>query len=324
MNLRNFDIPIEIFEGDIYLPEINLWLDPQKKKDYAFVSHAHLDHAKSHKTILCSEQTKDFLQKRIKTHKFQTFSFFEEFKIGDYLLKFFPAGHILGSSMIFIKKNKFSLLFSGDFKIKNAFSAEKIEIPQANMLIMEASFGDKQFIFPEKEKLVEEYRKIIVETEKPIVFFTYPLGKSQEILMILKKIGIEKVFIDKSILKMNKIYEKYGFEFPEVSTLPQFIREKNIYLLPVGMRHHKLLKNKDYLAVYSTGWALDEKKNKEMKCDIAFPLSDHAGFDELEKLVEKVQPDFIITHHGRKIFSEYLEKKGKNVFHIEENIFNEG
>ncbi|MEY2616897.1 MAG: hypothetical protein QOH78_2670, partial [Verrucomicrobiota bacterium] len=36
------------FERGIFLPELDLWLDPKDERDTAFVSHAHSDHIGNH------------------------------------------------------------------------------------------------------------------------------------------------------------------------------------------------------------------------------------------------------------------------------------
>jgi Cft2 family RNA processing exonuclease len=44
--------------------------------------------------------------------------------------------------------------------------------------------------------------------------------------------------------------------------------------------------------------------------DHALPLSDHADFDELLELIERVRPRKIYTHHGYREFAETLRGKG--------------
>jgi len=47
-----------------------------------------------------------------------------------------------------------------------------------------------------------------------------------------------------------------------------------------------------------TGWAMDPGSIHRMRCDAAFPLSDHAGYDDLLRHVENVAPKRILTLHG--------------------------
>jgi Cft2 family RNA processing exonuclease len=47
-----------------------------------------------------------------------------------------------------------------------------------------------------------------------------------------------------------------------------------------------------------TGWALDSSARYRYRCDEAFPLSDHADYDDLIRFVEAVAPRRVLTLHG--------------------------
>ena len=47
-----------------------------------------------------------------------------------------------------------------------------------------------------------------------------------------------------------------------------------------------------------TGWAVDANCRFRYQTDAAFPLSDHADFDELIELVKRVAPTRVYTLHG--------------------------
>src|SRR5436305_3137480 len=47
-----------------------------------------------------------------------------------------------------------------------------------------------------------------------------------------------------------------------------------------------------------TGWAVDPNCRFRYQTDAAFPLSDHADFEELIELVKKVAPKKVYTLHG--------------------------
>ena len=48
---------IEPKERGIYLPQVDLWMDPQRPQKRALVSHAHFDHLAPHGEILASPPT---------------------------------------------------------------------------------------------------------------------------------------------------------------------------------------------------------------------------------------------------------------------------
>jgi Cft2 family RNA processing exonuclease len=62
--------------------------------------------------------------------------------------------------------------------------------------------------------------------------------------------------------------------------------------------------------VMVTGWAILKNAIYRYGVDHALPLSDHADFDELLELVERVRPRKIYTHHGYKEFADTLRARG--------------
>jgi mRNA degradation ribonuclease J1/J2 len=60
-----------------------------------------------------------------------------------------------------------------------------------------------------------------------------------------------------------------------------------------------------------SGWAMDPHTIHRMRADAAFPLSDHAGYDDLMRYVELVQPRRVLTHHGfAREFASDLRRRG--------------
>jgi putative mRNA 3-end processing factor len=62
--------------------------------------------------------------------------------------------------------------------------------------------------------------------------------------------------------------------------------------------------------IIMTGWAMLKNAKYRYGVDHALPLSDHADFDELMELIERVRPRKIFTHHGYREFAETLRGKG--------------
>ena len=75
--------PIEVvYDGGIYLPEVDLWLDAHRRKPRAFVSHAHADHVAAHTLSLCSTTNKRILATRFSSRREVVgYDFGEEFEV---------------------------------------------------------------------------------------------------------------------------------------------------------------------------------------------------------------------------------------------------
>ena len=75
-----------------------------------------------------------------------------------------PAGHIFGSAQIHIKFRGETLLYTGDFKLRQGMSAEPIEWLHADTLIMETTYGLPKYVFPPVEQVIAELTKFCLES----------------------------------------------------------------------------------------------------------------------------------------------------------------
>ena len=142
--------------GGIYLPNLELWLDPHEPQagpEKVFVSHAHSDHIADHREVILSAPTAHFLRARMGGAREEHVLSFDrrmEFETGDvqWQLTLLPAGHVFGSAMSLIEAEGQSLLYTGDFKLRRGLSAEPCEPRHAETLIMETTYGRPHYQFP--------------------------------------------------------------------------------------------------------------------------------------------------------------------------------
>jgi Cft2 family RNA processing exonuclease len=153
---------------------------------------------------------------------------------------------------------------------------------------------------------------------QPIVM-GYSLGKSQEIVRILTDAG-HRVTVHGAIFHNNCVYEELGvklgayrryaaedFHGPKALEL----RERGVLIAPPQVaRSGFVTRFENPCRIIMSGWALLKNAIYRYGVDHALPLSDHADFDELLKLVERVRPRKIFTHHGYREFAETLRRMG--------------
>ena len=161
-------MPIAIhLAGGLYLPALDLWLDPREGKPRAFVSHAHSDHFAVHGWTLCSRTTSRLIESRYgSAGERLTLAWDEPVEMKGHILRLLPAGHIFGSAMLHITRQSDgeSLLYTGDFKLRAGHSAEAIRLQHANTLVMETTFGLPRFRFPSTERVLKQIRHFIQQT----------------------------------------------------------------------------------------------------------------------------------------------------------------
>ena len=289
------------YERGIHLPAEGLWLDPGRSRPLAFVSHAHSDHVGRHRATIATPLTLELMRARMGrlTAELHQLPFGATRKFENFSIRLLPAGHVLGSAQCFVESAAGTLLYTGDFKLCRGASAEVSEFCHAETLIMETTFGLPRYVFPPAEKVaadIVQFCHSTIETHTVPVLLAYSLGKAQEVLAILSSAGLTTM-VHKSIAALLPVYQCAGYHFP--GCLDWDIAEaRNCVVLcpPNAVASTAALPRKRTAVI--TGWALDSSTIYRMRCDAAFPLSDHAGYDDLLRHVENVSPKRVLTVHG--------------------------
>jgi DNA ligase-1 len=290
------------YERGVYLPRQDLWLDPWDPKHFAFISHAHSDHIAPHEEIVVSERTSHLLQHRMPGRRLEhVLPFGEKRTVHGLDLMLLPAGHIFGSAQCFLFADNESLLYTGDLKLRPGKSAEQAQWRHADTLIMETTFGLPRYRFPPTEevigKIVAFCRETIEASQVPVLL-GYSLGKAQEVLCSLDGAGLTPM-LHGSIYRMTRIYEQFGQSFCKyVRYNANAVAGKVLICPPSANRSQMLEKMPQRRVAIISGWAVDPNAIYRYGVDAAFPLSDHADYDDLIRYVELIQPGRVFTLHG--------------------------
>jgi DNA ligase-1 len=298
----------------IYLPEADLWLDPHFGRERAFVSHAHSDHVARHGLTICSEITHQLMVVRKsakKTGIVVSPLMREVFEWEGWELRLLPAGHITGSAMLHLtrKADGATLLYTGDYKLRQGLSAERCELMQADTLIMETTFGLPKYRFPPAEGVLEQMRVFVRETLADggiPVLLGYSLGKAQEILCALRDEGLT-VMVHPSVAQITEVLAPHLGRLPKWRLFQADEAAGHVLVFPPGA---KLALPKMRTAILS-GWAIQPSAKYRYGVDVALPLSDHADHPELHETVEIVKPRRIYLVHGTtREFAAELRLRG--------------
>ncbi|PZR77024.1 MAG: DNA ligase [Chthoniobacterales bacterium] len=303
------------YERGIFLPAQNLWLDPWDAKEFAFVSHAHSDHIAPHREIIVSERTARLMQARMPGERAEIILPFKEpTQVRGLEITLFPAGHIFGSAQFFLRTADDSLLYTGDFKLRHGQSAEPAEWIHAETLIMETTYGIPRYRLPPTEQVIAQIvafcRDAVDDGEVPVLL-GYSLGKAQEILCSLAGGGLTPM-LHGSVYQMTRIYEQFGQQFCQyIRYDPSDVAGKVLICPPSVNRSRMLEKIPRKRVAMISGWAVDPSAIYRYQVDAAFPLSDHADYDDLLRYVELVQPQRVLTLHGFAAqFARDLRERG--------------
>ena len=219
-------------------------------------------------------------------------------------VKLLPSGHIMGSRQLYVESdNSYSLLYSGDFQTDVPVLAEKIQTKEADILIIDSTYPEKDIKFDDKKEVALAMQSYVLKKlDKGIVLFgAYSLGKAQDIIKILNDIGIVPI-VDKKIHEINAVYAKYNINLSyasiyknedefDLSIKRNFVGiVENSRLNSLAVLISKAYSKKVFTAV-ATGFA----KMYNLNTDVQFPLSDHADFFQTKEYIEQCSPKLIYT-----------------------------
>ena len=308
------------WDRGLFLTEANLALDVTRRQKLGFMSHAHADHIARHELGLCTPETAAlFRHRRGQHHRIKELPYRKPVEFGPLRLTTYPAGHCLGSAMLFAESEKMSLLYTGDYKLGPSVTSEPAELPHADILVMESTFGKPKYRLPPREEtiaqLIELVQGILKSGRTPIIH-AYALGKAQEVTKLLTnaKIPVQQ---HPMTFAVSEVYQKCGMDLGAVS---EFTGTWNpgsaVITLPRGMKEFRLAGIDDPVSIAVTGWAIDSSTKYRQKVDHALPLSDHADFTQLLETAERVNADAIYCTHGPREFVEHLRAEGFNAFPV--------
>lgn len=278
--------------------------DPQLGPERVFVSHAHADHTAAHREVIVSEPTARFMRERgcaVGEQRVVGFRERQFFETEGFYLTLVPAGHIFGSAMALVERERESLLYTGDFKLRPGLSAEPCEPRHAQVLVMETTYGRPQYVFPPTAEVLKGVIRFCTEAldnDEIPVLLGYSLGKSQELLCALGEARLP-MMLHGATYRLTKIYEQFGRCFPPYERYEAGAARGKVLVCPPNVAGSAMLRNlgKARTAIL-TGWALDPNCRYRYQCDAAFPLSDHADFPDLIEMVKRVGPSKVYTLHG--------------------------
>ena len=190
---------------------------------------------------------------------------------------------------------------------------ETFEFVETDVLIMETTFGQAQYRMPSKQevedRLVERCRHLLTQNKIPIVL-AYSLGKGQEALKILTDAGLP-VAVEEQIVRFVPTYQKYGVEFGPFEKFDRNNLRGKVNLLPVNYRFHRFYKRlSNGYTIYLSGWGMEPYAERRFGVDEVIPLSDHADYHQLFKLVETIKPKEVYCTHGFPQFVNELKAAG--------------
>jgi len=263
--------------------------------DVNVVSHAHGDHAPEvETTAVCSPLTADLVRARLGTPLHRT---------ADDRVTLWPAGHVAGSRAALIADpDGTRYLYTGDVCTRPRFYLPGFDPPDADVLVVEATYGEPSNEFPPHGAVLADIRAWLAETEGPVFLFGYALGRAQKLQLVAAEAGWD-VYATDAIRRVNDTIETHlDVRFDADAYGDVDLEAGDALVVPTTTARvdwvERLAAETGAVKAGFSGWAVESSFAFRGGYDVTFPLSDHCDFPELCDLVATVDPARVYTQHG--------------------------
>ena len=250
--------------------------------DYNLISHAHIDHLphRPRGRVLASKETLLLAEARRYRYRNVVES------VRD--VEVFDAGHILGSRSFLIGGK---ILYTGDINTSKRIFLDGFRPPQAEILIIEATYGDPRYVFGGFDEQVARLIRFVSRNMVRgvnIVLRAHPLGKPQIITHLLR--NVKNLYVSPRVARYNRIYSEvlgldgllYGGEPPS---------DEPYVVVAAGNEELSLPSNGcETVEARVSGFMIRSRRG--------IAMSDHPDFNSLIEVVEEVGPRKVYTIYG--------------------------
>jgi hypothetical protein len=306
--------PVELRTAGLYLPALDLHLDPSEPVARAFVSHAHVmlpGPVPAGGLLLASQQTLALagaLGRDVAGATPLVWSVPLELAPA-VRVSIEPAGHLFGAAQLVVEHAHGRWVYAGDFcDAAGHTHAAGIAVP-CDELVIATPFGLPIFVFPERAPtltaIVAFCRQTLEQGHAPVLL-TQPLGEAMVIAHALLEQGLA-LDAEASVFEIAQAYEGLGIDLGTadgrlrpVSDSPATkgeAGERRTLLCPVSAHRFARKVRKARVALVS-GVALIDAASEQRRADAAFVLSELADHDHLVAMVRATGARHVTTTHG--------------------------
>ncbi len=309
-------------DAGLYCPAGDFYIDPREPVEKALITHGHSDHARRGMgAYMAAELSLPILHHRLGNEAvIRGVPFGEPVELGDVLVSFHPAGHILGSAQIRVETGGDIWVVSGDYKRLADPTCQSFEVMPCDVFITEATFGLPVYCWDDPKTVTAEIFDWWEQNrtlKRTSILFCYALGKAQRILAELGRLTDRPVYLHESMQEWTDIYRRAGVAM--APTLPSALRDQDplageLVLAPVSAHHSPWMKRFDNFETgFASGWMRVGTGQRCSGYDRGFILSDHAGWPELLQTVRETGAKKILAMPGHsETLVRYLRKTGRD------------
>jgi putative mRNA 3-end processing factor len=285
-------------------------IDPVRPVERAVITHGHSDHARpGHGAVLATQETLDMMRLRYGdgfAGSTQAIAYGEEIRLGGVSVKFYPAGHVLGSAQIAVTCNGTRIVASGDYKDARDPTCAPFEAVPCDVFITEATFGLPVFRHGDA---AEEVKKLLASAklfpERAHLVGAYSLGKAQRVIALLRAAGYDApIFLHGAMEKITRYYESRGVALGELRPVRGTKKADlagTITLAPPSATSDLWTRRfPDPVTAFASGWMRVRARARQRGVELPLVISDHADWDGLTATIAATGAGEVWVTHGQE------------------------
>lgn len=306
----------------LYCEAGDFYIDPHRAVEVAVTTHAHSDHVRrGSKRYVCASSSVGLVKSRIGQHQaVEGHAFREPFRLGDAIVSFHSAGHMLGSAQVRVQVGDEVWVASGDYKRDPDPSCDPFEVVKCETFITEATFGTPKYVWDKNRDHGKEIHAWWMENAdegRNSVLFGYSLGKAQRILGELYDHAHRPVLIHSTILEPTECYRKEGRRLAEtrplelaLSETPGRLEGELILAPPSILRTDWVKRLGAFETAFASGWMQGGSSGYRGNYDRGFVMSDHADWEDLNRTILETGAARVFVQHRDGALVRHLRQKG--------------
>lgn len=322
-----FGAVIVVGDFGLYCAAGDFYIDPWRPVERAVVTHAHSDHARwGSRTYYCAAVGGGVLRERVGADaRIVGIPYGERMRLGEALVSFHPAGHILGSAQVRVEVDGEVWVVAGDFKVDDDPSCDAFESVKCDTFITESTFALPVYRWPAPAATFTEMNNWWRGNQsngRTSVVFAYALGKAQRVLCGLDP-SIGPIGVHGAVDKMNQHYLHAGKPLPPTMAANKetrdLLRGKGLIVAPGSARNTPWLRRfAPYSLAFASGWMRVRGARRRGAFDRGFVLSDHADWPGLLSAIRASGAKRVgVTHGFADVLARWLrEREGLDAFEL--------
>ncbi|MBB6598704.1 ligase-associated DNA damage response exonuclease [Luteimonas sp. MC1825] len=300
------DLVVSTPEG-LYCPAGGFHIDPSRPVPCAVITHGHGDHARSGMGLYhVAAEGLPILRWRLGEQDYRVHALGERVRIGNALVSFHPAGHVLGSTQVRIEVDGETWVASGDYKRDHDPTCLPFEVVPCDVFITEATFGLPIYRWTPAADVAADivaWREECAANGEAAILYCYALGKAQRVLGELAAHTDRPAFVHGAIDAGVQVYREAGVAMLDTRRVADEARGTafagELVLAPPSAAGSPWIRRfKRAQQGFASGWMRIRGNRRRRNYDRGFVVSDHADWPALLRTAHETGARRVIATHG--------------------------